>query len=178
MDNNKAAVIEKINKILARATHPNTPKAEAESCLEMANKIAAKNGLKIVKNIKETIPTVFHYCFHLNRFKAKFFVLFASLIGIKNFQLGFDGKTVEFELNYKLNEEAFKEIYKEFVSYYKNDLKRIKENSFSWNRNKTNNYDMEAFLKFKCGFKGNESFKTSTYYYLGQELRNKCRKEA
>lgn len=167
--NEKQKAIEKINKLIAKAKNSATPKAEADTCFELANKIASKNGLKIVKN--ENTPKVHktkNYSFHLNCFNKKFVTLFFFLLNIHG---TYNSKgDISFDASENFNVEAFKNIYKNFVSFYYKELKYQKQNSDNWTRESSKIFEVLFFRSFKLGFFDQISIRNNAYK-LGERLR-------
>lgn len=174
MNEQKMKAIEKINKLLAKARDKATPAPEADTCMAMANKIAAKNGLKIVKNTDPAPIGKKYFSFHLNCFDKKFVGLFFSCLNIRGTYT--NGGDIQFEAREDFNVEAFKAVYKKFVSVYYGGLKKAKACDSQWNKANTSFYKFCFFKEFKDGFCGMRSSVYHQAWDIGAELKVRCGK--
>lgn len=170
MDKNKA--IDRINKLLALANNHAAAPGEKENALEAASKLAAKFGLKIVKGNGSSTPTknqIFDYEFYVKCFDKKFLDLLFRLLGADKWQfIGGNRVYVRFT-NIEFDQEAFAKFYKKFVSVYYKELKRDKNVSIYWDRDKTRNFRDHFFACFEVGFKNVNSRTSLNFnpYILG-----------
>ncbi len=139
----KKAAIEKINKLLTLASNNAATEGEKNNALEMANKIASKHGLKIVKR-EEQKPMQ-----KSNEYKAKFFTvsyfdqyIVIPVLKILNIKFKCNPNTKEI-LSFNMSDkdiETFKVLYKALYKEYASRLNRNKRFKSEWTRSDTKSY--------------------------------------
>lgn len=147
----KKAAIEKINKLLALASNSAATEGEKNNALEMANKIASKYGLKIIKcEEQKTVQKPSEY-------KAKFFTvsyfdqyIVVPVLKILNVKFKCNPATKEI-LSFNMSDkdiEKFKVLYKALYKEYANNLNRNKQFKSEWTRNDTKSYRKLFLIAF------------------------------
>ena len=157
MDKNTAK--KKIVKLLALATNSGATEFEKANAVEMANKLAAKYGLKIVKQkAKSALDEAFEQyearhsntseCFttKLKYFDLELVRCFFKVVKIKC-TIDTYAKAVIFDTNAISKTDASKlaELYTNFYKYFKNCLEATKLYADNWSKANTKIYK-KAFI--------------------------------
>lgn len=167
MDKNQA--IEKINKLLRLANNSAATEGEKNNALEMAKRIAEKNGLKIVKGSNQDRPVYKNkfYHFHVNCYEKSLVEIIMKELGIL-WTYNKYNKEICFNTSRDFNEVEFKKFYKVAASVYNRVLKRSKEHGYG-GRGSRKDFDNLFSAVFHDGFNG--SGNNSTVSKLGELLK-------
>ena len=164
---------EKIKLLITRATYHGTPLPERETCMALAEKVAAKYGFIIEKKEKapaKEAPSKKYYNIHVNSYRKNLVEEIMAHLGIRFTE---DGHRNIYFWADNFNEEAFTRFYKKFMAAYRKGLKENKEGCYGWDKYDTRYYTDKFLKSFDHGVRNIDNNNKDIFqaWMLGQEFR-------
>ena len=175
--------LEKINKCISLATNAAAADGEKQNAWAMAEKLASKYGLKIVKReaskatdinlntVKEEPKPVEYVVYKVGRYDAR-------IVSRILYKLGY--RYLTFDNNFRVRNDkafdfdAFKELYKYIMKQYDADLYFFKNTTFGWGRRDSKQFKSDWLFGFGYGLTEEEFSKyTGRFCNAGYEAGKK-----